>query len=133
MNSAYLWNSALRGLNCIGDVFLPENEEFPSFSQLGCIEMVDDMIAYLPDEDVKLLNIVLTLFSVAPISVLQGLVHTMEASLDKTGMIPSLMRQLNMGLRGILFGCYYSGRKGSGYNGPTTLNIIGYQTNRVVE
>lgn len=131
MKSAYFSAATLRGLNRIGDVFLPANDDLPSFSELGCIEMVDEMIAYLPNEDVDLLNIVLSIFSMMPVGFLSWLVHTMENSLDKTGTLPSLLRQLNMGLRGIIFGCYYSGRSGAGYTGKTPLEIIGYQINRV--
>jgi hypothetical protein len=131
MKSAYFSAATLRGLNRIGDVFLPTDDVFPSFSELGCIEMVDEMIAYLPEEDISLLNMVLSFFSVMPIGFLSWLVRTMQNSLDKVGTLPSLLRQLNMGLRGIVFGCYYSGRSGEGYQGKTPLDLIGYQTNRI--
>ena len=131
MKSAYFSAASLRGLNRMGDVFVPAYDEFPSFSESGSIEMVDNMIAYLPDEDVTLLNIVLTLFSMMPVGFLKWLVRTMENSLDKVGTLPSLMRQLNMGLRGIIFGCYYSGRTGADYQGKNPLDIIGYHINRV--
>jgi hypothetical protein len=131
MKSEYFTAASLRGLTRMGDVFIPAYNEFPSFSELGCIEMVDNLIAYLPEEDVSLLNMVLTIFSLMPVGFLKWLVRTMENSLDKVGTLPSLMRQLNMGLRGIIFGCYYSGRTGAGYHGKNPLDIIGYHINRV--
>lgn len=131
MKSQYFWKSALVGLNRIGDVFIPQNGDMPSFSQFGGIEAVDTVIAYLPTEDVGLLNIVLTLFAVLPKGALQWLVRQMEDSLEKSGEIASLFRQLNLGLRGILFACYYSGLGATGFKGNDPLGVIGYDLNRV--
>ena len=131
MKSQYFWNSTLRGLNRIGDVFIPKDGEMPSFSQFGGIEAIDTVIAYLPREDVSLLNLVLTVFSVMPTSFLRWIVQQMEDALEKTGEISSLLRQLNLGLRGIIFSCYYSGVGGTGFKGNNPLDVIGYHLNRV--
>jgi hypothetical protein len=133
MSSKYFWNSTLHGLNRIGDVFIPADGEMPSFSQFGGIEAIDTVIAYLPAEDVTLLNIVLTIFAVMPTGFLRWIVAQMEESLDKTGEIPSVLRQLNLGLRGIIFSCYYSGVGGSGFKGNNPLDVLGYELNRVVD
>jgi hypothetical protein len=133
MKSNYFWNSTLKGLSRVGDVYIPQTGEFPSFSQLGCIEMIDEMAAYLPGEDVSLLNGVLTVFAVLPVRTLRWLVRVMEESLDNVGTLPSLLRLLSLGLRGLLFGCYYSGYCGQGYTGKTPLDILGYQLNRVLD
>jgi len=131
MTSQYFWNSTLKGLNRIGDVFIPQNDAMPSFSQYGGIEAIDTIITYLPKEDIELLNIALTVFSIMPNGFLHWLVRTMEESLDKTGAIPSILRQLNLGLRGIIFSCYYSGVGGLGFKGSDPLDVLGYQLNRV--
>lgn len=131
MRSQYFWNSTLKGLNRIGDVFIPQDGDMPSFSQFGGIEAIDTVIAYLPKEDVGLLNIVLTIFAVMPTGVLRWLVQQMEDALDKTGEIPSVLRQLNLGLRGIIFSCYYSGVGGEKSTGNNPLDVIGYHLNRV--
>ena len=103
----------------------------PSFSQFGGIEAIDTVITYLPKEDIATLNYVLTIFSVMPASFLRWIVGQMEDALDKTGDIPSLLRQLNLGLRGIIFSCYYSGVGGAGFTGNNPLDILGYHLNRV--
>ncbi len=131
MKSNYFWNSTLRGLNRIGDVFIPHSDDLPSFSEFGGIEAIDTVIAYLPKEDVELLNIALTVFSIMPTGFLRWLVRTMEESLDKTGEIPSVLRQLNLGLRGIIFSCYYSGVGATSAKSSNPLDVIGYQLNRV--
>ena len=131
MSSNYFWNSTLKGLSRVGDVLIPGDGELPSFSQFGGIEAVDTVIAYLPKEDVELLNYVLTVFSVMPKSFLRWIVGVMEDALEKTGTIPSLLRQLNLGLRGIVFSCYYSGIGAAGFKGNNPLDVIGYHLNRV--
>jgi len=131
MKSQYFWNSTLKGLNRIADVLIPQDGDMPSFSQFGGIEAIDTVIAYLPAEDVSLLNYALTVFSVMPNGFLRWIVREMENALDKTGTIPSLLRQLNMGLRGIIFSCYYSGVGGAGFKGNNPLDVIGYHLNRV--
>lgn len=131
MSSKYFWKSAIKGLNRIGDVFIPQDDDMPSFSQFGGVEAIDSVIAYLPAEDVTLLNFALTIFLIMPDGFLQWLVSEMENSLEKTGEIPSVMRQLNLGLRGIVFSCYYSGVSGSGFQGNNPLDVLGYKLNRI--
>ena len=131
MTSQYFKPATLKGLARIGDILLPQGDDFPSFSQFGGLEQIDDVICYLPKDDIDLLNIVLSILSVMPESFLRWLVRTMEDSLDKQGTLPTLFRQLNMGLRGIIFSCYYAGDGGEKFNGNTPLQVMGYELNRV--
>lgn len=133
MKSQYFWNSTLKGLNRIGDVFIPHNGDLPSFSEFGGSDAIDTVIAYLPKEDIELLNIALTVFSVMPTGFLRWLVRTMENTLEKPGAIASLLRQLNLGLRGIVFSCYYSGVGAPTLRSNNPLDVIGYQLNRVTD
>ena len=133
MTSAYFKPAALKGLSRIGDAVIPHSDDFPSFSEHGGIEHIDDVIKYLPQDDIDLLNIVLSIISVMPNSFQHWLVRTMENSLEKQGTLPSLFRQLNMGLRGILFACYYSGESGKNFTGNDPLDLMGYKLNRVTD
>ncbi|MCZ7666688.1 MAG: hypothetical protein M5U34_05380 [Chloroflexi bacterium] len=90
---------------------LPGDGELPSFSAYGCLENVDDLVAYAPAEDISLLNTVLAVLSFLPTGVLRWLVGQMSAvKPDEPGLMAPLYRQLNFGLRGIIFSLYY-GRK----------------------
>ena len=62
MQSNYFKPAALKGLNRIGDVFIPKSGDLPSFSEFGGVEHVDDVIAYAPAEDIASLNMVLSIF-----------------------------------------------------------------------
>ena len=133
MTSAYFKPAALKGLNRIGDALIPHGDDFPSFSEFGGIEQIDSVIKYLPQDDIDLLNIVLSILAVMPNGFLNWLVRAMEDSLDKQGTLPSLFRQLNMGLRGILFACYYAEMGSASFTGSAPLDVMGYQLNRVMD
>ncbi len=134
MKSKYFNARALAGLNRIGDVLLPNSDGLPSFSEYGAIEHVDDLVAYAPADDIATLGTVLAVLSWLPEGMLHWLAGKMStATPSSTGMMASLYRQLNMGLRGILFSLYYSGRPGAAFSGKDPLEVIGYEPNRVVE
>ncbi len=133
MQSKYFNSSALQGLKRIGDLFIPGDAELPSFSASSSADHVDDLLAYAPPEDVSLLNTVLGVVRLLPNSTLNWLMRRMETSNRDEGALGGLLRQLNFGLRGIIFSLYYGGKAGVGKSGKTPLEVIGYDLNRVEE
>ena len=131
--SKYLSRPALRALNRIGDIMIPAYESYPSFSQGGGLDYVDDFIAYAPADDLKDLNMALTVFGFFPGFALRWLVHKFETSAHNNGPLGSIFRMLDTGLRGIIFACYYSGRMGHNYQGPNPLDLMEYELVRVVD
>ena len=133
MQSIHFSPAALKGLNRIGDIFIPGGNDLPSFSEFGGIEHVDDIIAYTPEEDVASLSMVFIVFSVLPKGILCWVAKQMIAASYRDGFLDSLLRQLNIGLKGILYSCYYSGKGGSSYEGKNPLEVIRYSVNRVLD
>lgn len=133
MQSNYFKPAALKGLKRIGDIFIPGDDDLPSFSEFGGIEHVDDIVAYTPEEDVASLNMVFSLFSFLPEGVLRWTADQMVTASYRDGFLDALLRQLNIGLKGILFSCYYSGKGGSSYSGKNPMDMIGYSVNRVMD
>jgi hypothetical protein len=132
MASKYLSQRSLVGLNRIGDVLIPGVDEFPSFSEYGGVEHVDDVLAYVPESDVVLLSMVLSVLAFLPEVVLRWLARKLSATTaESTGLLAPLYRQLNLGLRGILFSLYYGSEAGVGFTGQAPVDIIGYSINRV--
>ena len=43
--SKILTKPALSTISRMGDIMLPKTQDFPSFSETGCIEHIDDIIA----------------------------------------------------------------------------------------
>jgi len=130
--STFLSNRALKAIERIGDLLLPRTGDFPSFSETGSIEHIDDLLAHAPAGDVSDLNTALVALSFMPTFVLKWLIRKMEESHNnESGGMSSLLRQLNLGLRGLIFSCYYSGKTGSHFTGQNPVDLIGFNVNRI--
>lgn len=126
-------NQAVKGIKRIGDVFLPGNQEFPSYSQAGGTYKLNDIIKYAPGEDIEALNLVLMIFSITPKFILKGLVKLMGNATEngKLGLIPTTLRQLDLGLRGILYSTYYGEFTNPQYKGKSPMELLDYKPNRI--
>ena len=135
MKSAYFNKIALSALNRLGNILIPKSEDFPKFSETGCLEHIDDLVSYAPVADIKLLNVVLTLLGLTPGFVLRWVMNKCQNSYaeSKDGAMAITFRELNLGLRGLLFSCYYSGKVGQNYTGKNPIDIVGFDVNRVVD
>lgn len=129
--SSIISNSAIRALNRIGDIMLPRNGEFPSYSELGGVEYVDEILAYAEPGDIRDLNRVLSALSVMPGFFLNWAVKKMADSHQANGPLSATFRQLDFALRGILLSTYYSEKAGKNFKGKIPLEIIGYSLNRI--
>ena len=132
MTSKYLNQNALKGLARIGDILIPGNEEFPSFSVYRCLDHVDDLIEYVPKGDVKDLNMVLVILSFLPGNVLRWLVKQMANAHNNQSATGPLLRELNIGIRGIVFSLYYSEKPGHNYTAKNPTELIGFTLNKVM-
>ena len=133
MASKILSKSAAKGLTRIGDILIPGDEELPSFSEYMCMEHIDDLVHYAPDDDIKDLGMVLSILSVFPKRILVWLVKKMANAHKNHGPAGTLLRQLNMGIRGIVFSLYYSEKPGADYDGKNPNELIGFTLNKVVQ
>ena len=132
-DSQYFSPRALKALNRFGDIMIPANGDFPSFSQYGGLEHIDKMVAYAPIDDINDLNMALGILQLMPTFVLKRLVGMMASSPDNDGPLGSPLRLLNLAIRGLVFACYYSERPGTDYAGKDPVEIIGFSVNRVVD
>jgi hypothetical protein len=108
---------------------LPGDEEFPSFSRLGCGEHVDKLLAEMPERDRGDVLTLLTVTGSLPGALVRLLVATIEASDRVPTALGATLRFAKMGVRGLVLTLYYSGHKGSQYAGRTPLEILGYEVN----
>lgn len=131
MESKYLSKSAIKGLTRIGDILIPGNDEFPSFSAFMCMDHIDGLVAYAPADDIQDLGMVLGILAVMPKGVLVWLVKTMSNAHKNNGPLGTLFRQLNMGIRGIVFSLYYSEKPGINYKATNPTELIGFTLNKV--
>ncbi|MDB5227459.1 MAG: hypothetical protein JWN78_1652 [Bacteroidota bacterium] len=126
-------NRAITGITKVGDIYCPKNGEFPAFSEAAGTQYLNNLVSNVPEDDFSSLNLVLIIFSFLPAFILKWLIGVFERSMDNPGdsILPSLLRQLNLGLRGLCYSVYYSEFSNPEYKGRTPLQIIDYHLNRV--
>jgi hypothetical protein len=131
MKSRYFSGLAIRAFNRVGDILIPGNGDFPSFSEYGGVEHLDKAAAFAPPDDMRSLNLLMSLLSLAPNFVLRWLVQRAADSHRSTGPLSPLFRKLYYGWWGLLFGCYYSQRPGENFHGKDPVDIIQFRLRRV--
>lgn len=129
--SAYFNRIQLLGLVRLGNLMLPRSGAYPSFQELGCIEHIDTIAAFIPAVDLADLKLLLTLLAFMPPAGLRGLLKMMQHPEPWPEAVAATLRQMDTGLRGIIMSLYYSGRKGSHYQGATPLELMGVEIVRV--
>jgi len=104
------WLSAgqLRGLRKVGDIVIPGDGEFPSFSQAGVMAHVDRMLDYLHPSDRDGLRLVFGLFRVLPGPAVRGILALSERHRLLPGPLGAAARQVNLGVKGVVMTLYYS-------------------------
>lgn len=125
--SLFLSQAELRGLNKVGDLVIPGGYGFPSFSETGCINHVDEVMAPTPEADVKDFKLLMKVFSVAPEFLIKGILKLLDKESAFPEPIGGLLRLLNVGIKGVVFSLYYSGKSSDFYQGPSVHEAMGYQ------
>jgi len=117
----------LGGLQRVGDLLVPANGKFPAFSSTGCIERIDDLMGAAHPDDVRDLGYLLLALNYLPLFVIRLLLDLTNKTEQMPAFIAPLFRQLNIGLKGVVFSLYYSGYQRVTYTGTSTLAVIDYQ------
>lgn len=127
--SEYFNRFAIKGLDKVGDVIIPgttgENG-FPSFSQTGCIENVDEILQVTHPEDVAALNILMTVLGLLPALVTLTLFKLSMQDEKVPDILGNPLRMLNLALRGLPMSLYYSSFSKLEYDGKKVYEIIDY-------
>ena len=132
ITSEYLSRNQLKGLLKTGDVILPGTTKSPSFSQTGCIYHVDRMAAYLSEDDLAGLRLVLGLFRWLPSWVISIIMAMAVRNRYFPGPLGAGLRMLEIGVKGATMSLYYSNLTGPGYKGRKVFEIIGWDAKVVV-
>lgn len=129
--SKYLGERAVRAFDRIGEIMMPRHDGYPSFSELGCIDHIDDIMEHVGADDRGALNLLLTLLSFFPDFLLSGFIALVEKGAGWPGAAGGFFRQLKTGLKSVVVTLYFSGKTGASYKGPTPLDVIDYHVNPV--
>jgi hypothetical protein len=133
MSSKYFSSRHTGALNRIGNILIPGEEVFPSFSELGCVEHVDRILESMPKPERKDLKLLLFALSFLPTPLLKFWIYTIDKLAHWPSGVGNLARLIRIGLKGLVMSLYYSGQKGSEYKGRTPVELIGYDAHVYLE
>ncbi len=122
---------ALRGLERLADVIIPGDDEFPSYSQSGCIQHVNEIASLAPEDDIKALGLLLSILALKPKFALRVLCNMMMNANKYPEFMAVPLRQLNIGLRGLIVSPYFANYVGDSCPENTPHRVMGYELTRL--
>lgn len=125
--SEYFTLTQLEAIVRLGDIIVPANGPFPSFSETGCIEHIDTVMAPAHEEDLKALGMLLIVLRYTPKLFIRWLLDLMGKAESMPSWLAPPFRLLNVSLKGIVFSLYYSNLTRDSYVGPRPFNAIDYE------
>lgn len=106
--SRYLDAKAVRGFQRVGDFLIPGRHDLPSFSQSGLLKDADRMLAFLPSDDRKGLVDLGRALAWMPRWAFVCLFWLTARAARFPTPVASILRQVELGIKGLVFGVYYS-------------------------
>ena len=93
------------------------------------------MVENAPEDDISSLSLVLAILAFMPGFILKWIVSKMEKSQHdpSNGILAVTFRQLNVGIRGLLYSTYYSEKINPNYKGKTPEQLMEFEVRRVVD
>ena len=98
----------LKGVEKLGKVVMPDNSDFPAFSEIQAEKYLNRMIDYMYDDDRSAILVILKLFSIMPLFKIRWTMSLIETGAKWKGMPGALFRMLQIALKGLIFTVYYS-------------------------
>lgn len=115
----------LKGLEKLGDIMMPSNQSFPSFSESGCIASVDTAMGSAHPDDIRDFGYFLLFCRYAPPALIKLIIQLADNANRFPTWLAPLLRTLNIGIKGVVISLYYSGQQGF-RQGSTPLEAIDY-------
>ena len=100
--------SHLKGVEKLGRVVIPDNSDFPAFSDIQSEKYLNRMIDYMYDDDRSAILVILKLFSIMPLFKIRWTMSLIETGAKWQGMLGAPFRMLQIALKGLIFTVYYS-------------------------
>jgi hypothetical protein len=121
----YLSVRQLRGLDKLGDVYLPGDGELPAFSKVGCAAGIDSVLEFLPEGDRKDLGLLLRILGWLPGFLVAAFVWLTERGESIPGGLGALLRFARIGTRGLVMSLYF--------DHPDVLRLLDYEVGVVID
>ena len=120
---------ALRCIERLGQRMIPGGEGFPSFRESRCVERVNELAAGAPPQDIKALNILLSILSFMPEFVLAWLCNAIAQAERFPEFLATPLRLLNIALRGLIVTPYFANFLPENYDGVNPHEVMGFSLN----
>jgi acyl-CoA reductase-like NAD-dependent aldehyde dehydrogenase len=114
----------LKGIIKAGDIIAPGDDKFPKFSSTPFVQDFKRISDFMVTQDREDLKLLMTVFALLPTPVIKLILIVATQYHHFPEPICGLLRQINMGVRGIILTMYYSGM---GETGEKILMDIGYK------
>ena len=121
-------NLSLRGLKKAGDIVLPGGDGFPKFSETNLLEHFGRISNYMTPQDRQGFKLLTALMGLMP----SFMIHLMLIMVSHHDSVPSFLgaifRQVNMGVKGVLFTMYYSGLDETNQERSKIFKLMNYHS-----
>jgi acyl-CoA reductase-like NAD-dependent aldehyde dehydrogenase len=119
---------SLKGLKKAGDIVLPGGEGFPKFSDTEFINQFGRISNYMSMDDKEGLKLLTAIMAFLPSFVIRTILKVATFHTFVPRPIGTVLSQINIGIRGILFTMYYSGLEDSNQYGVGILKQLNYES-----
>ena len=99
---------SLKGLNKVGDIIVPGDQERAAFSQTNFLKDFYRISSYMNADDREGLKILTTILAFTPGFAIRFLLYLSSKNDSFPGIFGSLLRQINFGLKGVVLTLYYT-------------------------
>lgn len=126
MTSSLYNHRQLAALSRLGDILIPHSEDFPAFSQVGCIDHIDAVMQPAKPQDIKDFGRLLSVLYYVPDFLLVGLIKLAVNANRMPEFVAPILRQLDIAIRGVVFTLYYANVVAEDYQGRQPYDAIDY-------
>jgi acyl-CoA reductase-like NAD-dependent aldehyde dehydrogenase len=99
---------SLKGIQKAGDVLIPGSEDLPKFSDVKLMQDLHRMTDYMNADDREGLKLLMAIFAITPAFLIHLILQVVSKHESFPDFIGAVFRQINMGVRGVVFTLYYS-------------------------
>ncbi|HPU14072.1 MAG TPA: hypothetical protein PLQ19_09795 [Aeromicrobium sp.] len=120
-----------RGLDRLGDILIPGDEDLPSFSQANLTGDMSRMLPYMNEADRSSLLLLMTACAFLPTFAIRALVALAAGWRRAPEPVAGVLRMANIGIKGVVHSLYWSDlhhggiHPAIGYN--ATINEAAYE------
>ena len=115
---------SLKGLAKAGDIIIPGQNGFPRFSDTDFIKHIGRMSDYMYEDDRSGFKLLMLLMGLMPSFMVRFILWVATFHNSIPGPLTPVLRQINIGVRGVIYTLYYSGLEDSKEYGEKILQQL---------